>query len=146
MMRKTFHKILSLKGEPRTIAKGFALGSFIGMLPIPGFQMLLSLLIATIIRVNKKAACIGVFNTNVATGVFVFAFNLWLGKTVLNLSPTFEMPEKAGISFFFTLLESGSEVFICMLTGGLISGTAALFIVYYLSMYYFKNRQYESDL
>ncbi|MFB6340627.1 DUF2062 domain-containing protein [Saccharicrinis sp. FJH62] len=145
MMRKTLRKILSINGEPKTIARGFALGSFIGMLPIPGFQMLVSLAIAAVIKVNKKAACIGVFNTNVATGAFVFAFNYWLGKSILNLSPHFVMPEKIGFSFIFTVLESGKDVFLCMLTGGIITGLIALFSVYYITMYYFKVKQYATN-
>ncbi|MFB6317453.1 DUF2062 domain-containing protein [Saccharicrinis sp. FJH54] len=144
MIRKTIHKILAIKGEPKTIARGFALGSFIGMLPIPGFQLLVSLGLAALIKVNKKAACIGVFNTNVATGAFVFAFNYWLGKSILNLTPDFVMPEKIGFSFIFTILESGKDVFYCMLAGGIITGLVALFSVYFITMYYFKLKQYET--
>jgi uncharacterized protein len=77
---KFFKNILVIQDEPKVVAKGFALGSFIGMLPIPGFQLMVSLGIATLLKLNKKAACIAVFNTNLATGAFVFSFNYWLGK------------------------------------------------------------------
>lgn len=142
MIRKTLHKILAIKGDPKTIARGFALGSFIGMLPIPGFQMLASLLIASLIRVNKKAACIGVFNTNLATGAFVFAFNFWLGKSILNLNPEFDMPERININFLFTILDSGKDVFLSMLLGGMITGSIILIIVYNLTIHYYKNKGY----
>jgi uncharacterized protein len=145
MIRKTLKKILAIQGEPKTIARGFALGSFIGMLPIPGFQMLVSLSIAALIKVNKKAACIGVFNTNVATGAFIFAFNYWLGKAILRLSPDFLMPDNIDFSFIFTVIESGKDVFLCLLTGGVITGLIALFSVYYITMYYFKFKQYASN-
>ncbi|MFV0267138.1 MAG: DUF2062 domain-containing protein [Draconibacterium sp.] len=37
-----FRRIFSLQEEPEKVARGFALGSFIGMLPFPGFQMFIS--------------------------------------------------------------------------------------------------------
>jgi uncharacterized protein (DUF2062 family) len=69
-----------LKDTPESVAQGFALGSFIGMMPIPGFQMMVALAFASVLKVNRKSACVAVFNTNLATGLFVFAFNFWLGK------------------------------------------------------------------
>ncbi|MDA3905423.1 MAG: DUF2062 domain-containing protein [Bacteroidales bacterium] len=127
--------LFKLKGEPQYVAKGFALGSFIGMMPIPGFQMLVSLAIASIIRVHKTAAIIGVFNTNIATGAFVFAFNYWLGKTILGLSPNFEFPDKISLSFINTILLAGSDVFLSMVVGGLLSGITASIISYYAVLY-----------
>lgn len=140
---KGFKRLLALKGEPRHVAKGFALGSFVGMMPIPGFQMLVSLSIASVMRVNKTAAVIGVFNTNLATGAFVFAFNYWLGKTLLGLSPNFTFPDKINMSFFSTILSAGSDVFISLLLGGLITGIASWVISYY-AMLFFLNRKRRS--
>jgi len=137
---KGFKKLFSLKGEPRYVAQGFALGSFIGMMPIPGFQMLVSLSIASIIKVHKTAAVIGVFNTNIATGVFIFAFNYWLGKTVMGINPAFEFPDKVGIGFINTILSAGSDVFLSLIVGGLITGVASWIISYY-AILYFLNRK-----
>lgn len=128
---KGFKRLFSLNGEPQYIAKGFALGSFIGMMPIPGFQMLVSLSIASIIKVHKTAAVIGVFNTNIATGAFVFAFNYWLGKNILGLSPNFVFPDKINLSFVSTILSAGSDVYVSMVVGGLITGVVSWVISYY---------------
>lgn len=128
---KGFKRLLTLKGEPRYVAKGFALGSFVGMMPIPGFQMLVSLTIATLTKVHKTAAVIGVFNTNLATGAFVFAFNYWLGKNLLGLSPNFTFPDKINMSFFNIILSAGSDVFVSMLVGGLVTGVVSWIISYY---------------
>jgi uncharacterized protein (DUF2062 family) len=138
--------LFKLKGEPRYVAKGFALGSFIGMMPIPGFQMLVSLAIASVLKVHKTAAIIGVFNTNIATGAFVFAFNYWLGKTILGLSPNFNFPDKISLDFINTILLAGSDVFLSMVIGGLLSGIAASVISYYFILYIFNKKLQKKTL
>ena len=138
---KGFKDLFKLKGEPKYVAKGFALGSFIGMMPIPGFQMMVSFTIASFIKVHRTAAIIGVFNTNIATGLFIFAFNYWLGKTLLGLSPNFNFPDKISLSFINTIISAGSEVFISMMAGGLITGIFSWFISYHLVLYIFNKKQ-----
>lgn len=69
-MKKIFSNIKSvfrIKDNPEKIVKGFSLGSFIGMLPIPGFQILVALGMSSLLNVNKKAACVAVFNTHSTT-------------------------------------------------------------------------------
>ncbi len=127
-------KLFSLKGEPKVVARGFALGSFVGMLPFPGFQMLISATLAAILRVNKAAAIAGVFNTNLITGVFVFAFNYWLGKTILGIDSAFQMPDRIGLSFAKTIIDAGSDVFMSLLLGGFLTGVVAMFLGYYISL------------
>jgi uncharacterized protein (DUF2062 family) len=131
-MRKILNRIVGLKDKPEKVARGFALGSFIGMLPIPGLQLLVSLSVASLFKMNRKAACIAVFNTNIFTGTFVFAFNFWLGKTILGLHPEFTMPDRLGISFIKNILYAGTDVFFSMLTGGIITGAIASVITYFI--------------
>ena len=123
-----------MKGEPKVVAKGFALGSFVGMLPFPGFQMIISATLAAFLKYNKTAAVAGVFNTNLATGAFVFAFNYWLGRKILGFESTFQMPERINLSFAKTVFEAGSDVFLSLLLGGLITGILAMFVGYHISL------------
>jgi len=136
-----FKALFRLKGKPEYVARGFALGSFVGMMPIPGFQMLVSLGIASIIKVHKTAAVIGVFNTNIATGAFVFAFNYWLGKTLLGLSPNFSFPDAIGFGFIKIILSAGSDVYVSMVVGGLITGFLSWIVGYYGVLYILNKKQ-----
>jgi uncharacterized protein (DUF2062 family) len=129
---KSFKDVFSLKDEPKLIAKGFALGSFIGMLPIPGFQLIVSLGMATLLKLNKKAACIAVFNTNLITGAFVFSFNYWLGKKILGVNPSFIIGDKINYHFISTIFKAGSDVFFSMLAGGILTGLFASAIIYFV--------------
>lgn len=130
-----------MQGDPRHVAKGFALGSFIGMMPVPGFQVLISLAVASVTKVHKSAAVIGVFNTNVATGAFVFAFNYWLGKMILGIKPAFVFPQKIDIHFFHTILMAGHEVFFSMVVGGIFTGILAYVTGYHVVLYIFNKKQ-----
>ncbi|HKI88101.1 MAG TPA: SDR family NAD(P)-dependent oxidoreductase [Draconibacterium sp.] len=125
-----FSKLFKLNGEPKIVAKGFALGSFIGMLPFPGFQWMISATLAAIMKLNKTAAIAGVYNTNLATGAFIFAFNYWLGSKLLGVDPSFQMPNHVGLSFTRLVFESGFDVFLSLLLGGLITGFFVTFISY----------------
>jgi uncharacterized protein (DUF2062 family) len=127
---KALKNIFTIEDDPKSVAKGFALGSFIGMLPIPGFQMMVSLGIATLCKLNKKAACIAVFNTNLATGAFVFSFNYWLGKTLLGVNPSFTVGDKIDFQFVSILFNAGSDVFLSMLAGGILTGLLTAAVVY----------------
>jgi uncharacterized protein len=123
------------------IAKGFALGSFIGMMPIPGFQMMVSLGVASLFKLNKRAACIAVFNTNLATGAFVFSFNYWLGKKLLGVDPSFVIDDNINVQFAATIFRAGSDVFLSMVVGGVLTGLVAAVVVYYILMKLMAKRR-----
>ncbi len=129
---KVFKNIFSIEDEPKVIAKGFAMGSFIGMLPIPGFQIMVSYIFATLFKLNKKAACIAVFNTNLATGAFIFTFNYWLGKKILGVNPSFHIRDSINYKFISIILKAGSDVFLSLLVGGIVVGLVTSILTYYL--------------
>lgn len=133
--------VFLLKDNPECIARGFALGSFIGMMPIPGFQMILSLGIASLLKVNRRAACMAVFNTNIFTGVFFFSFNFWLGKKILGISTGFQMPDKISLDFISQILSAGFEVFISIAVGGFVTGIGISFLSYQLVKNIYKKRK-----
>lgn len=135
-----FKSIFKLDDSPKIIAKGFALGSFIGMIPIPGFQVFVAFGVSKLFKVNTKAACIAVFNTNLFTGAFIFAFNYWLGKTVLGISSAFKIPKTINIHFFNTLFKAGADVYISLIVGGIITGTFFAFAAYYLLKRFIESR------
>lgn len=136
-----FKGLFKIEDSPEIIAKGFALGSFIGMIPIPGFQIFVAFGISKFLKVNSKAACIAVFNTNLFTGAFIFAFNYWLGKTILGISSSFEMPKTINMQFVSTILEAGIDVYISLVVGGIITGILFSTASYYILKQFIENRQ-----
>lgn len=145
MLKKTAKKIFKLKGSSDHIAKGFALGSFIGMLPFPGLQWGIAMLLAAVFKVHKGASVIGVFNTNFSTGLFIFAFNYWLGKKILGLEIDFELPKALDLSYARKIWTAGIDVFLSLLVGGLIMGVLAAFLGYKILKYIIDKRRLKED-
>lgn len=132
-------EVVSFEGEPSYIAKGFALGSFIGMLPIPGFHILSSLTLGSFLKLNKKSVFLGVIKTNLFTAGFIFSFNYWLGKKILGINSEFIIPDEISFNFVKIIFASGIEVFQSLLAGGIITGIISAAANYYLVLYWIKN-------
>lgn len=78
-------RLVRLRVEPDEIARGMALGLFVGMTPTFGVQMFLALLLAFVLRQNKIAALIGVWNTNPLTAPFIYGMEYEVGRVLLGL-------------------------------------------------------------
>lgn len=83
--KEHFDEVLRTKRGLRSIAIGFAIGTFITILPTPGFNILLGLLIILIFpKVSKYAlfTAFFVFNGIVKTPIYIGA--IYFGKLILN--------------------------------------------------------------
>ncbi len=63
-MRRAYDRFVRIRGDPRQIAMGLTLGVFLGASPLFGFQLLLAVLIAALLRWNKIAAAMGTLISN----------------------------------------------------------------------------------
>ena len=80
-----FLRFARLSGSPDDIAKGMALGIFIGMTPTFGFQMAIAVFCAWLLRENKIAAAVGVWITNPLTAPFIYALEYETGRVLLSM-------------------------------------------------------------
>jgi len=119
-------RFIRLSGTPDEVAKGFALGIFIGMTPTFGFQMALAIFFAFLLRENKLAAVLGVWITNPVTAPFIYAAEYEFGRRLLQLEPlTFK------IDFTFDALMALSwEILVPLLVGSLVFGLLSTAISY----------------
>jgi hypothetical protein len=109
-------KFMRLRGTPEEVAKGLALGIFIGLTPTFGFQMLLAVFLAVILNENKFAAVLGVWVTNPLTAPFIYALEYESGRVLLGMDYV-RMPE----SLSFSALKSlGWEVMLPLTFGSLL--------------------------
>lgn len=79
-IRPVFRWIVRLRSSPGAIAGGFSLGLFIAFTPTVGLQVILAVILATILNVNRPAAIMAVWVTNPVTIPAIFTFNYWLGS------------------------------------------------------------------
>ena len=76
-------RLARIKSSPDAIARGMALGVFIGFTPFFGFHILIAVFFAFILRQNKIAAFVGVWVTNPLTAPFIYALEYEVGRMLL---------------------------------------------------------------
>jgi len=80
-------KLARIQSEPDAVARGMALGLFIGFTPTFGVQMLLALLFAFLLRQNKIATFVGVWITNPLTAPVIYGLEYRIGRMLLGMPP-----------------------------------------------------------
>ncbi|ABA89090.1 protein of unknown function DUF2062 [Syntrophotalea carbinolica DSM 2380] len=119
-------RFLRLRGAPEEISKGLALGIFIGLTPTFGFQMLLAVCLAVMLKENKFAAVLGVWVTNPFTAPFIYALEYESGRVLLNMDYV-HIPA----SLSFSALKSlGWEVLLPLGVGSLLWAALTAMTVY----------------
>ena len=131
--RYVYLRLIRQGGSPHDLAFSVAIGVFCGFL-IPVGQMILSLFLAWIFKVNKLVAVACCWVTNPATIPFFFPLNIILGSYFITsklskeeFTKISEMPIWEGIKAFFAL---GIDGMLCFMVGGAIIGSSCAVIAY----------------
>lgn len=125
-------KIHRMKGNPRQLARSFALGSFIGVSPMIGMQVLISLGLSFLFRLNKTAAVAGVLNTNWTKGLFLYPINYQIGAWLLGIDTKVDIAGIFAGNVLKNLAGAGTRLFIPLLLGGCITGLLLAVFYYHL--------------
>lgn len=129
-----YKQLISLKGEPDTIAAGLAVGVFIGVTPTTPFHTILTILICFLFKKNITAGYLGSWIiSNPLTIPFFYVAEHRLGKCLLGNSYN-------GLNLsdysLFGIMQMGRDVVVPLLTGGIILApffaVPAYFIAYKL--------------
>lgn len=130
-------RFLRLRGSENAIARGIAVGVFSGMFPFFGFQSVLGVLLAILIKGNKIAAVTATWISNPFTYFPIFAANFHLGSWLLNT----EEISLEGIDFSSTgqLLSLGAIFFRTLLVGCVVTGSIASLSSYLFSLWGLKQ-------
>jgi uncharacterized protein (DUF2062 family) len=144
LIRRLYERFIRIRGEPREVALGFALGIFVGMTPTVGVQTPIAIFIAALFKWSKLAAAIGVWISNPVTVPLIYSITYITGAKVLNLEPVFNTPISPSWSTLKTMFHKAPRAFGCMTVGGLILGTPLAIVSYYLS--YAAVEKYQKDV
>jgi len=80
-------RLARLRSDPDAIGRGMALGLFIGFSPTFGFQIILAVFLAFLLRQNKIATFVGVWVTNPLTAPLIYGLEYKIGRLILGLPP-----------------------------------------------------------
>ncbi len=133
-LRGAYRRLLKLRGTPREIALGFALGLFVGMSPTMGIQTAIAVPVAALLGWNKISAAMGVWISNPASAPVLYSATYVVGaelvKFVTGTSPTSDMD----FSSISTLLKSTPDIITPLVLGGIVLGIPIAVAGYYVSL------------
>lgn len=129
--RYWYLRVIRQNATPHTIARGLALGVFVGALPIIPFQTFTIIALAFIFRTSKLSAWLATCYSNPATMVPFYTFLFFIGKNVLPVEGVRFDPKHLEMMEF---IHAGWDLFLVMCVGGLIFGIPAAALTYVVSL------------
>ena len=132
--RNFIHEIKTLQGDPNYIAKGIAIGVFIGITPTIPLHTGLAVALSFIFRASKPAAVIGVWSGNPVTVPFIYLGSYKIGMALIGKHAVLDKS-------YFTiqgLLQHGIKTTVAMIFGGMILGILPAIASYFISLKIFK--------
>ncbi len=144
LIRRVYERFIRIRGEPREVALGFALGIFVGMTPTIGVQTPIAIFLAALFKWGKLSAAIGVWISNPLTAPIIYSFTYITGAKLLSLDPVFNMPLSPTWSTLKAMLQKAPQALGAMTVGGAIIGIPIAIISYYLS--YVALEKYQKDV
>ena len=142
--RRLYERFVKIRGRPREIALGFALGLFIGMTPTMGIQMPIAVFIAAIFKWSKISAAFGVWITNPFTAPFVYGLTYIVGAKLLNLKAALTLPNDFSWDLLKELISNAPLILSALTVGGIIVGLPLAVAGYFLS--YGAINQYQQKV
>ena len=133
---------LALNEDEEKVAKGLAIGIFIGTIPIVGIHTISAILVASIFGYNRLAAAVGTYiPTNPWSTIPLFILEYYVGRLILrifgikfaykNLSYSLKDPSQ--------ILKLGKAIYIPMLVGGIFLAFVFSILGYYIFSYILKR-------
>ncbi len=139
-IRLIYLRLIRLRGKPKTIATGLAVGVFSGCFPFFGLQTFLAIALAIMLRGSKVAAVAATWISNPLTYVPIFVFNYKVGKLLLGIQESLILPlDIDSLSSVAKFQELGASFILALLTGCLVVGAILSCITYFYSLAFLER-------
>jgi len=143
-LQKAYERFLKIRGEPREIALGLALGILIGMLPVLGLQTVSAIFFASLLKWNKLSAVLGTLISNPLTIPPLYALTYFVGSRILGVRHGLPHFTGTGFDTFLGLLNKTPEILWALFLGGFLLGVPVAVAGYFLA--YEALRRYQSGI
>jgi uncharacterized protein (DUF2062 family) len=130
---RVYERFVKIRGRPREIALGFALGIFVGMTPTMGIQMPIAVFFAAIFKWSKISAASGVWITNPFTAPFVYGSTYFVGAHLLDLKTALALPAELTWSLVKEMLRNAPVILGALTVGGILVGLPLAVLGYYIA-------------
>ena len=133
IFRKVYKRFIRIRGNPREVALGFALGIFVGMTPTMGVQTPIAIFFAALCGWSKLSAAIGVWISNPLTAPVIYGVTYITGAKMMHLAPVFKLPLSPTWSTLKAMLMKAPQALGAMTVGGVVIGLPLAVLAYYLA-------------
>jgi uncharacterized protein (DUF2062 family) len=144
-------RFIRLRGKPSVLARGVAVGTFVGITPTIPFHTILALILAFVLRGSKVAALLSTVLVSNPLTFFLqyyisFRIGNWITPGNISCEKMSELMEaiSSGANFnesITALGHMGLETLIILLIGGSILAIPFTLVAYTLSFYFFRTVQ-----
>lgn len=132
-LKKAYDRFVRLRGEPRELALGMALGLFLGLTPTIGFQIVLAVFFASLFKWSKLTAVAGVWITNPLTAPVVYGMTYLTGAKILGLKNSFSLADGLSLDTISLMLQKTPELILALTVGGITLGLPLAAAGYYVT-------------
>lgn len=129
-----YDRFIRLRGSPKEIALGLALGLFIGMSPFFGLHILIAAVFAAVFRWSKISAILGVNITNAFTAPFIYPLTYWIGSQLTGLSSGSDINVAFTVDGMILLVKQSPRILLSMTAGGAVLGIPIAVLGYILAL------------
>ncbi|MGF1569214.1 MAG: DUF2062 domain-containing protein [Nodosilinea sp.] len=130
-LRYVYWRFLRLQGSPEQLARGLASGVFAGCYPLFGFQIIIGVAVATLLRGNRIIAAAATWVSNPLTYVPIFTFNFYVGHWLLGGGPIQVFKDLDTLRGWQSM---GTDVSLRLMLGSTVVGLVAGMASYYLGV------------
>ena len=132
------HRVARMPGTPSSIALGFACGVGVIFTPFVGLHLVISLVVAWVVRGSPLAAAIGTLASNPWTIPPILIGTYKLGARMLGTHSHHHLPHD--VTFFY-MLHHPMQILLPMSLGSIPMGLTAALITYFPARYLVKGYQ-----
>jgi uncharacterized protein len=120
-------RLVRLPGTPHSIAAGFALGTALCFTPLVGVQLVISMMLAVVLRASVIASVLGTMIGNPWTFPFIWWLVYTTGTIMLGQGSVETLPETLTLTYVF---DNFLDIFLPMLLGSVPIGIIVWVISY----------------
>ncbi len=142
--RKAYHRFLKIRGHPREISLGFALGLFVGMSPFMGLHTAIAVLLAALFKWNKFSAALAVWISNPLTAPVIYGLTYLFGAKVLSYENSYTLPGNFNLDALLLIIRNAPEIIGELIVGGMVAGIPLAITGYFCA--YFTIFEYRKNL
>ena len=139
--REFVRKLQELRGRPRDLSLGLAIGVFVGITPTIPLHTVLAVALAAALRGSKLAAALGVWVANPLTIPLFYYGSYRLGSFVLGMDEL-TLPSTYSV---FSLMKLSGNVTVAMLHGGVLLGIVPAVLTYFLTYRFTSSPRFQKE-